>query len=374
MKSNYKYMIVGSGFYGSVVARRIAEELKEKVLVIEKRNHIGGNSYAHIDEKTRIEVHDYGSHIFHTSDENVWNFLKRFTELNDYRHTVYSNYKNVVYSLPINLHTINQFFQKDLSPTEAEELINKEVEVVKIFYPKNLEEKAISLIGRSLYEAFIKGYTKKQWSKDPKDLVPEIITRLPVRFNYNNSYFNDKYQGIPKNGYEKMFQKILDHQNIELKLNTDFKNIRNDISSECKVIYTGPIDELCNYELGPLPWRSLRFELETKNVNDFQGTTVMNYADENIPFTRIHEFKHYHPDWENSDSTIICKEYSENYEVGKEPYYPVNNSESEELYKKYLNLAKQRFPNFVFGGRLGCYKYWDMDKAVLAALNLTFPF
>lgn len=370
MKSNYKYMIVGSGFYGSVVARRIAEELKEKVLVIEKRNHIGGNSYAHIDEKTRIEVHDYGSHIFHTSDENVWNFLKRFTELNDYRHTVYSNYKNVVYSLPINLHTINQFFQKDLSPTEAEELINKEVEVVKIFYPKNLEEKAISLIGRSLYEAFIKGYTKKQWSKDPKDLVPEIITRLPVRFNYNNSYFNDKYQGIPKNGYEKMFQKILDHQNIELKLNTDFKNIRNDISSECKVIYTGPIDELCNYELGPLPWRSLRFELETKNVNDFQGTTVMNYADENIPFTRIHEFKHYHPDWENSDSTIICKEYSENYEVGNEPYYPINNPESEDLYQKYLSLAKQKFPNFVFGGRLGCYKYWDMDRAILNALEL----
>ena len=265
MKSNYKYMIVGSGFYGSVVARRIAEELKEKVLVIEKRNHIGGNSYAHIDEKTRIEVHDYGSHIFHTSDENVWNFLKRFTELNDYRHTVYSNYKNVVYSLPINLHTINQFFQKDLSPTEAEELINKEVEVVKIFYPKNLEEKAISLIGRSLYEAFIKGYTKKQWSKDPKDLVPEIITRLPVRFNYNNSYFNDKYQGIPKNGYEKMFQKILDHQNIELKLNTDFKNIRNDISSECKVIYTGPIDEFFNYKFGRLPYRSLKFKFETYN-------------------------------------------------------------------------------------------------------------
>ena len=370
----YDYVVVGAGFFGSIVARRIAEELGEKVLVIDKKNHIGGNSYAYIDKETGIEVHKYGSHIFHTSDENVWSYLNRFTEFNNYRHTVYSNYKNVIYSLPINLHTINQYFQKDLSPTDAQALIKKEVEEAQIVNPKNLEEKAISLIGKSLYEAFIKGYTKKQWSKDPKDLVPEIITRLPVRFNYDNSYFSDKYQGIPKDGYEKMFNNILNHKNIELKLNTSFNDIKDKLSKKMKVVYTGPIDELCDYQFGVLPWRSLRFEVEVKKVDDFQGTAVINYADKDVPFTRIHEFKHYHPDWKNSDSTVVCKEYSENYEVGKEPYYPVNNPESEKLYQNYLNLAKQKFPNFVFGGRLGCYKYWDMDKAVLAALNLTFPF
>lgn len=367
-----KYVVVGAGFFGSVVARRIAEELNEKVLVIDKKNHIGGNCYAYIDKETGIEVHKYGSHIFHTSNEDVWNFLSRFTEFNNYCHTVYSNYRNTIYSLPINLHTINQFFQKDLSPSEAQELVKKEVEEAGVVNPKNLEEKAVSLIGKSLYEAFIKGYTKKQWSVDPKDLSPEIITRLPVRFNYNNSYFSDKYQGIPNDGYEKMFKNILDHKNIEVKLNTDFKEIKNEISKDTKVVYTGPIDELCNYEFGALPWRSLRFEVEKKNVADFQGTTVINYADESVPFTRIHEFKHYHPEWQNSEKTIICREYSENYRVGKEPYYPVNNPESEELYQKYLNFAKQKFPNFIFGGRLGCYKYWDMDKAIKYALELVF--
>jgi len=367
-----KYVVVGTGFFGAVVARRIAEELNEKVLVIDKRDHIGGNSYAYVDKETGIEVHKYGSHIFHTSDENVWNFLRRFTELNDYRHTVYSNYKNVIYSLPINLHTINQYFQKDLSPDEAQDLIKKEVEEAKIVDPKNLEEKAISLIGKSLYEAFIKGYTKKQWSIDPKKLSSEIINRLPVRFNYNNSYFNDKYQGIPKDGYEKLFQKMLDHKNIEVKLNTSFKTIKDKINTDCKVIYTGPIDELCDYKFGPLPWRSLKFEVVEKDIVDFQGTTVINYANEDVPFTRIHEFKHYHPEWENVSSTIICKEYSENYEVGKEAYYPVNNSQSEELYQKYLEFVNNQYPNFILGGRLGCYKYWDMDKAILNALELMF--
>lgn len=369
---NYRYIVVGTGFYGSIVTRRIAEELNEKVLIIDKRDHIGGNSYAYIDKETGIEVHKYGSHIFHTSNDEVWNYLKKFTEFNEYRHTVYSNYNGCVYSLPINLHTINQFFQKDFSPNEAKDFINKEIESSKIENPNNLEEKAISLIGKSLYEAFIKGYTKKQWSEDPKKLVPEIITRLPVRFNYNNAYFSDKYQGIPKDGFEKLFRNILNHKNIEVLLNTDFSTIKDQISKDCKVIYTGPIDELCNYELGPLPWRSLKFDLEKLNNDNFQGATVMNYADENIAFTRIHEFKHYHPEWPDSTSTIICKEYSEDYKTGREPYYPVNNEESEELYQKYLSLAKQKFSNFIFGGRLGCYRYWDMDKAIKAAIELNF--
>lgn len=368
--SDYKYIVVGSGFYGSVVARRIADELNEKVLVIEKRNHIGGNSYAYIDKETGIEVHKYGSHIFHTSNEDVWNYLKKFTEFNNYIYNGYSNYKGNIYTLPINLHTINQFFKKDFSPSEAKNFIDKEIKKSKIKNPNNLEEKAISLVGKSLYEAFTKGYVKKQWATDPKKLIPEIITRLPFRFNYNNNYYFDKYQGIPKDGYEKLFKNILNNKNIELKLNTDFKDIKNDISSECKVIYTGPIDELCDYKLGPLPWRSLKFEFEVKKINDFQGTTVIAYADEKIPYTRIHEFKHYHPEWPDSSLTIICKEYPVDYKIGIDPYYPINNKQNDKKYQKYLELTAKKYPNFILGGRLGCYKYWDMDKAILNALEL----
>lgn len=369
MISDYNYVIVGAGLFGAVMAERIATQLKQKVLVIDRREHIGGNAYAYIDKETGIEVHKYGSHIFHTSSENVWNYIKKFTEFNEYRHTVYSNYKNQIYSLPINLHTINHFFKKDFSPNEARNIIDKEIEESGIKNPKNFEEKAISLIGKSLYEAFIKGYTKKQWSIDPKDLDPEIIVRLPVRFNYNNNYFFDKHQGIPKDGYERMFQNILNNKNIDVLLNTDFKKIKDEINENCKVIYTGPIDELCDYEIGPLPWKSLRFELERKEVEDFQGTSVINYAEENIPYTRIHEFKHYHPEWKGNNSTIICKEYSVDYQVGENPYYPINNDENKAKYKKYLEIAKQKYPNFTFGGRLGCYRYWDMDKVILNALE-----
>ncbi len=370
MINDYQYIVVGAGLFGAVVAERIARELKKKILIVDKRDHIGGNAYAYIEKETGIEIHKYGSHIFHTSNENVWQYINQFTEFNEYTHKVYTNYQNQIYSLPINLHTINHFFKKDYSPDEAKREIGKEINEAKYENPSNFEEKAISLIGKSLYEAFIKGYTKKQWSIDPKDLDPEIITRLPVRYNYNNNYFFDKYQGIPKDGYEKLFRNILNNDNIKLLLSTDFKDIKDQVNEYCKVIYSGPIDELCDYQIGPLPWKSLRFDIERKETADYQGTSVINYAEETIPYTRIHEFKHYHPEWKNSDETIICKEYPENYRIGENPYYPINNIENDKKYRNYLEIAKQRYPNYTFGGRLGCYKYWDMDKVILNAMSV----
>lgn len=365
-----KHIVVGAGFFGSVVARRIAEELNEKVLVIDKRDHIGGNSYAYIDEKTGIEVHKYGSHIFHTSDENVWNYINKFTEFNNFIYNGYSNCNGCIYHLPINLHTINQFFNKDFSPSDAKKILENEIKKEKLNDINNLEDKAVSFIGRDLYNAFIRDYVKKQWATDPKNLPPEIIMRLPFRLNYNNNYYNDKYQGIPKDGYEKLFEKILSHKNIKVELKTDFKDIKDKIPRKVKVIYTGAIDELCDYKFGFLAWRSLRFEFESKNISDFQGTAVMAYPSLDVSYTRIHEFKHYHPEWDSPDKTIICKEYPMDYNIGVNPYYPINNKINDEKYLKYLGHAKDLYPNFVFGGRLGSYKYLDMDRTILDALNL----
>jgi UDP-galactopyranose mutase len=372
MYSGLFYCIVGSGFSGSVLAERIASVLDKKVLVVEKRSHIGGNSFSDIDSATGIEVHKYGSHIFHTSKKNVWDYIRRFGEFSNYQHKVMALFKHRIYQMPINLKTINDFFNKNFSPYEAIEFLNKEITACGIIVPKNLEEKAISSIGLKLYDAFIKGYTRKQWGKDPVLLPADIISRLPVRYNYNTNYFNDFYQGIPLGGYGQLFDKLLAHRNIELKLNTPYEEIAHYIPPTCTIIYTGMIDRLFDYQFGALEWRSLNFEWETPKISDFQGTSVVNYLDESVPFTRIHEFKHYHPEKTeifNAAQTVICREYPKAWQQGVEAFYPVNDTYNNERLKKYLHVAKQR-PNLIVTGRLGLYKYWDMDTAIGKALNL----
>ncbi len=366
----YKYLVVGAGFFGSVIAERIANKLNEKVLVIDKRSHFGGNSYSYKDEKTNIEIHKYGSHIFHTSNKEVWDYLSRFTKFNDYRHRVYTVYKDRVYTMPINLDTINSFYQKNFSPEEAFEYVKKEIKENYTESPKNLEEKAINLIGKDLYKAFIYGYTKKQWATDPKNLPANIITRLPVRYNYNNRYFKDKYEGLPVDGYGKLFEKILSHKNIVLKLETDFFDIKEELSSCIKVIYTGPIDRYFNYRYGVLGWRTIDLDIERVPVDDYQGTSVMNYAEAEVPFTRIHEFKHYHPEREQAKhETVILKEYSRAAGTNDDPYYPINTQNDKEMYAKYLADSKNE-KNVIFGGRLGLYKYLDMHQVISMALNV----
>lgn len=362
-------LIVGAGFYGAVIAERIANDLKKPVTIIDKRSHIGGNSYSYTDEKTNIEVHKYGSHLFHTSDEQVWEYLNRFTSFNSYQHRVYTQYKGKVYTMPINLDTINSFYEKNLSPDEAYRFVQGEIEKNKKENPENLEEKAVSLIGKPLYEAFIYGYTKKQWETDPKNLPANIITRLPVRFNYNNRYFKDKYEGLPVNGYGKVFEKMLDNDLITVKLDTDFFDIKEKLRSGTFVIYSGPIDRYFDYKHGVLGWRTIDFDQERVSVNDYQGTSVMNYAEADVKFTRIHEFKHYHPEREQSrNETIIFKEFSRTAGKQDDPYYPINTVEDKEMYLKYLEESKKE-SNIIFGGRLGTYKYLDMHQVISTALS-----
>lgn len=364
-----RYVVVGCGIFGSVVAERLASA-GNHVLVIDKRKTVGGNSASHLDRETGIECHTYGSHIFHTSDEEVYRYILRFTKLTTYRHHVAIRTGGHVYFMPINLKTMCDFFGRDFSPAEAEEFLADEIARANIVAPSNLEEKAISLIGEKIYRAFIYGYTKKQWGKPPEELPESIITRLPVRLNFNTDYFNDPYQGVPLDGYDAMFRRILAHENITLKLETDYFKLKPELPESAVVIYTGMIDEFFDYSFGPLSWRSLKFEYETLNMKDYQGISVMNYGDESVPFTRIHEFKHYHPERSvfSSGRTVICREYPDAYAPGKEAYYPVNDTTNKRILAEYRNLAKT-VPNVVFGGRLGCYQYWDMDKAVRAALD-----
>jgi len=363
-----KYIIVGSGIFGSVLAERITNILNEKVIVIEKRNHIGGNCYSEIDSETGIEYHTYGTHIFHTSNQEVWNYINRFTGFNSYIHQVLTTYKNKVYQMPINLETINSFYNINLKPFEVQTFLNEEINKENIKNPSNFEEKAISLVGRSLYEAFLKGYTQKQWQCDPKELPVSILNRLPFRTDYNESYFHDKWQGIPEIGYNALFNKLLNNQNIKILLNTDFSSIKHLISPETKIIYGGSIDQYFDYCYGKLEYRSLKFEKEIIDVSDYQGTSVMNYAENFIPYTRIHEPKHLHPERNYvKDKTLIIREYSVVNE--NEPYYPINNLKNQQLYDQYDLLTKD-LKNVIFGGRLGNYKYYDMCHAIENSLNL----
>jgi len=364
----YDYLIIGAGLFGSVIAERIANELNKKVLIIEKRSHIGGNCYSKQDEDTGIEYHQYGTHIFHTSSPKVWKYITKFTEFNNYHHQVLTSWQNKVYQMPINLETINSFFDLNLKPYEVEDFLAKEIIKENIHHPKNLEEKAVSLIGRSLYEAFIKGYTIKQWDKDPKDLPASIINRLPVRFNYNEDYFLDaRWQGIPLGGYTKIFDRLLESKNIDLELNYDYLENRESFEVRNKIIFTGPIDSYFNYELGRLEWRSVKFERSVIDVEDFQGTSVMNYADVEIPYTRIHEPRHLHSERRYSKNKSLIF-YESSIKESEDPYYPIKSKENQNLYAKYKELAQKEY-NLIVGGRLGDYAYYDMDKTIAAALH-----
>ncbi len=361
------FLIVGTGFYGSVLGERIANVLRKNVLFVEKRDHIGGNCYSEIDEKTGIEYHKYGSHIFHTSNEKVWKYINNFTKFNNYRHQVLSVHKNRTYQMPINLETINNFYNKNLNPSEAERYLKNIIKKDKFKNPKNLEEKAISLIGKNLYEAFIKNYTTKQWGTSPKNLPSSIFNRLPVRFNYNEDYFNHcKYQGIPINGYTNIFENLLNNKKINILINKDYFKIKDKIKVKYLTIYTGPIDKYFNYKHGKLDWRSVIFKKQIMKVKDFQGNSVINYPELKYDFTRIHEPKHLHPERNiKKNLTLIIKEKS--LFDSKNPYYPINNERNNKILNKY-KLDQKKEKNLIFGGRLADYAYYDMDMTISAAL------
>lgn len=363
-----KYLVVGSGFYGSVIAERIANDLDEHVVIIDKRAHIGGNCFSETDNETGIEYHKYGTHVFHTSIRNVWNYINRFTEFNGYRHQVLSSYQGRIYQMPINLETINAFYGLNLRPFEVAEFLKSEIARENIGVPKNLEEKAISQIGRPLYKAFIKGYTEKQWQKDPRLLPASIIERLPLRYNYNESYFFDQWQGIPADGYTALFKRLLTNRKIENLTNMNYNSIKDKIQSSCLIIYSGPIDSFFNYECGKLEWRTLKFKNEIKDVEDFQGTSVMNYPEISVPYTRIHEPRHLHIERPYlKEKTLIIYEYPK-FDLGDNPLYPVDTSDNQNKLEKYIAKANS-LKNVIIGGRLGDYKYYDMDRVIDLALK-----
>lgn len=368
-------LVVGSGFFGLTIAERAAEQGLD-VLVIDRRSHIGGNAYSVAEPETGIEVHQYGAHLFHTSNEPVWDYVNRFTAFTDYRHKVYTNHRGVIYPLPVNLGTINQFFQAAHSPAEARALIAEQSAEIATGEASNLEEKGISLIGRPLYEAFIKGYTAKQWQTDPVDLPAEVISRLPVRYTYDNRYFSDTYEGLPVDGYTAWLERMADHPRIEVRLNTDFFDPTQPANKQSTVgrvpiVYTGPIDRYFDYEEGELTWRTLDFEQQVLGIGDFQGTSVMNYADADVPYTRIHEFRHFHPERKHypDDKTVIMREFSRFATRDDEPYYPVNTPDDRARLLRYRELESGEADVF-FGGRLGTYQYLDMHMAIASALTM----
>jgi UDP-galactopyranose mutase len=368
---NIDLAVVGSGFFGLTVAERCASDLGLRVLVIERRDHIGGNAYSEPEPETGIEIHRYGAHLFHTSNARVWEYANRFTAFTGYQHRVFSVYKGRVYPLPINLATICEYFGSVMSPDEARAMIARQSAEVPPGQAANLEEQAISLIGRPLYEAFFRGYTSKQWQTDPTELPAEIITRLPVRYTFDNRYFSDTFEGLPADGYTAWLERMADHKNVEVRLGTDFAELRSSLLGSVPVVYTGPLDAYFGYAAGDLGWRTLDFDVEVLHTADFQGTPVMNYADDDVPFTRIHEFRHFHPerDWYPKDKTVIMREYSRRAGRGDEPYYPINTAADRARLLSYREMAERESGVF-FGGRLGTYKYLDMHMAIGSALSL----
>ncbi|NLF92150.1 MAG: UDP-galactopyranose mutase [Corynebacterium marinum] len=374
----YDLIVVGSGLFGLTVAERAASQLGKKVLIVERRSHLGGNAYSEAEPETGIEIHKYGAHLFHTSNERVWNYVNQFTAFTGYQHRVFAMHDGTAYQFPMGLGMINQFFGRYYSPDEARELIAEQASEIDPADATNLEEKAISLIGRPLYEAFIRDYTAKQWQTDPKNLPASNITRLPVRYTFNNRYFNDTYEGLPVDGYAAWLHRMADHELIDVRLDTDWFEVREELRSqspEAPVVYTGPLDRYFGYSAGQLGWRTLDFHTEVLETGDFQGTPVMNYNDADVPYTRIHEFRHFHPEREGvypRDKTVIMKEYSRFAEEGDEPYYPINTREDREMLKAYRELAaaEARDGKVIFGGRLGTYQYLDMHMAIAAALTM----
>lgn len=369
-----KVIIVGSGLFGLTMANLIVDKYNLPVTILERRNHIGGNAWSHFDEETGIEIHDYGSHIFHTSNQRVIEFITRFGEFVNYKHTVWAKVDFQFYSMPFNLQTISTAFGKAMSPAEAQEQLAREVVdsgISEQMSQLNLENKAIYSIGKTLYEKLVLGYTEKQWQTDPKDLPSSIISRIPIRFNFDNSYFKDSFQGVPKEGYCTLLQKMTDNPLIDVHLNTDyFETDYYSARDRLITIYTGPIDRFFQFRHGRLGWRTLDFQIEKLDISDFQGTSVVNYPSPSIPWTRIHEFKHLNPEREYSENkTIIMKELSRFALEEDEPYYPINNSSDRDTLVKYReDMAHEK--NVYFGGRLGSYQYLDMHMAIASAVSL----
>ncbi len=371
--SSYDLVVAGSGFFGLTVAERVASELDKRVLVLDRRDHIGGNAYSEIEPETGIEIHRYGAHLFHTSNERVWNYANQFTDFTGYQHRVFTVYQGVVYPMPINLGTIGSYFRRHLTPAQARDLVAEQAGEIDVDQAQNLEEKAISLIGRPLYEAFIRGYTKKQWQTDPTELPAAVIARLPVRYTYDNRYFSDTFEGLPVEGYTAWLRRMSDHPNIDVRLGTDYFDVRSDLPEGVPTVFTGALDRYFDYCEGELGWRTLDFEHEVLPVGDFQGTPVMNYADEDIPFTRIHEFRHFHPERSyRTDKTVIFREFSRAADSQDEPYYPINTAEDRAKLTRYRALAAREADErlVLFGGRLGTYKYLDMHMAIGSALSM----
>lgn len=372
---NADLVVVGSGLFGLTIAEQAASELGLKVVILDRRSHIGGNAYSEKEERTGIEVHRYGAHLFHTSNERVWEYVNRFTKFTDYVHRVYTRHNDEVFPMPINLGTINQFFRAAYGPAEARALIQEQAGELAGTDPQNLNDKGIQLIGRPLYEAFIKHYTGKQWQTDPKDLPASIISRLPVRYTYDNRYFNDTHEGLPVDGYTAWLERMASHPNIEVCLDTDFFDedhefSRTKVLGQVPVVYTGPVDRYFDYAEGDLSWRTIDLEEEVLEMQDFQGCAVMNYPDPDVPFTRIHEFRHFHPERDyTKDATVIMREFSRFAEKGDEPYYPINTSVDRQKLLKYRDLAAGE-SDVLFGGRLGTYKYLDMHMAIGSALSM----
>ena len=357
----YDYLIVGAGLFGAVFAHE-AYKKGRTCLVIDKRNNIGGNIYTESTEG--INVHKYGAHIFHTSDKQIWDYVNRFAEFNNYINSPVAVYKDELYNLPFNMNTFSRMWNIR-TPEQAREIIASQIADLGITEPHNLEEQALSLVGRDVYEKLIKGYTEKQWGRDCRDLPAFINKRLPLRFVYDNNYFNDRYQGIPIGGYTAIIEKML--EGIEVRTGTDyFDFIRDNKNIAKKTIFTGMIDEYYGYCYGPLQYRSVRFETEVLDCENYQGNAVVNYTDREVPYTRIIEHKHF--EFGKQPKTVISREYSSEWKQGMEPYYPVNNEENNALYEKYRELADKE-SNVIFGGRLGQYKYYDMDKVIAAALE-----
>ncbi len=356
----YDYLIVGSGLYGAVMAHELNKRGK-KCLVIEKRDHIAGNIYC--EEIEGIRVHKYGAHIFHTSNQRVWEYINQFAQFNNYINSPIAMYKDEVYNLPFNMNTFSKMWGIK-TPAQAKRIIEDQIKEMGIAEPQNLEEQAVSLVGKDIYEKLVKGYTQKQWGRKCKDLPAFIIKRLPVRFTYDNNYFNDRYQGIPIGGYTNIIEKML--ENVEVRTGVDFFEFRKKNPAIAdKIIFTGMIDQYFDYKLGTLEYRSVRFETEVLDCENYQGNAVVNYTDSDVPYTRIIEHKHF--EYGMQEKTVISREYSSEWKKGMEPYYPVNDEKNMKLYGQYKKLADQE-KNVVFGGRLGSYRYYDMDKVIEEAL------
>ncbi|HEY0001231.1 MAG TPA: UDP-galactopyranose mutase [Actinoplanes sp.] len=367
--TDYDLVVVGAGLYGLTIAERVATVLDRRVLLIECRDHIGGNAYSYFEPRTGIEVHRYGSHLWHTSNETVQAYIRQFTDFTDYRHHVWTAHQGQIYPMPINLATMCAYFGRGLTPCDARALIARHTAEVSGRPAANLEEKAISLVGRPLYEAFIRGYTAKQWQTDPRELPSEIISRLPVRYTLDGRYFSDRYEGLPTGGYGALAQAMVERPNIDVWLGADYFADRQWIPPATPVVYTGRLDRYFGYSQGDLGWRTLTLDLDVLDTGDHQGTAVLNYADESVPYTRVHEFRHLHPERSYPDDrTVVMREFSRLATRDDEVYYPINSTADRETVRRYRALAAAE-RGVIFGGRLGSYRYLDMHAAVAAALT-----